>query len=108
MNARRKNKKALDLTALRRASGLNQTEFWGKVHVSQSAGSSYERGYRMPRPVALLIDLAYVRGIDSAKVSRTEIRILAYLQNPPELYKKLRQDGCEARSRPQSKGGQMT
>lgn len=38
---------------------LNQTEFWGRVGVTQSGGSRYESGRRIPKPVKLLLDLAY-------------------------------------------------
>ena len=80
MSARRKNKKAPDLLALRRASGLNQTAFWCKVGVTQSGGSWYENGRRLPSTVAQLIDLVYVRSIDVARVKGVDMAILAFMQ----------------------------
>ena len=39
--------------------GLNQHEFWSSLGVTQSGGSRYESGRRIPQPVAKLIELAY-------------------------------------------------
>jgi len=36
---------------IRRKLSLNQSEFWGKIGVTQSGGSRYESGRNMPRPV---------------------------------------------------------
>ena len=38
---------------------LNQTEFWRRVGVSQSGGSRYESGRNIPRPVQMLLRIAY-------------------------------------------------
>lgn len=38
---------------------LNQTEFWRRVGVTQSAGSRYESGRPIPRPLATLLTIAY-------------------------------------------------
>ena len=38
---------------------LNQTEFWRRVGVSQSGGSRYESGRKIPRPVQKLLAIAY-------------------------------------------------
>lgn len=38
---------------------LNQSEFWGRLQVMQSAGSRYESGREMPEQVALLLHLIY-------------------------------------------------
>ena len=38
---------------------LNQTEFWRRVGVGQSAGSRYESGRNIPRPVQMLLRIAY-------------------------------------------------
>lgn len=45
--------------ALRLKLGLNQSQFWGRIAVTQSGGSRYESGRDIPRPVALLLELAY-------------------------------------------------
>ena len=43
----------------RRKQGMNQSEFWSRVGVTQSGGSRYESGRSIPRPVQLLLQLAY-------------------------------------------------
>lgn len=43
--------------------GMNQTEFWSRVKVNQSAASRYESGRNMPAAVQVLLVLAY--GTDS-------------------------------------------
>ncbi len=45
--------------ALRRRLGLVQQEFWKRLGVTQSGGSRYESGRRIPRSVLTLIELAY-------------------------------------------------
>lgn len=44
---------------LRNKLGLNQSEFWSRISVTQSGGSRYESGRSLPKPVQLLINLAY-------------------------------------------------
>jgi transcriptional regulator with XRE-family HTH domain len=45
---------------LRKRLGLNQSEFWGCVGISQSGGSRYEKENRaVPLPVKMLLDIAY-------------------------------------------------
>lgn len=39
--------------------GLNQTEFWGRLGISQSGASRYESGRSIPRPVQALYVIAY-------------------------------------------------
>ncbi len=94
----RKSRQTPKLAALRRASGLSQTEFWRKVGITQSSGSRYEAGRRLPPPVAYLIDLIYVRGIDITMLHVNDMPILHYLQqSQPELYARLRQNMASAR-----------
>ncbi|MBI5751181.1 MAG: helix-turn-helix transcriptional regulator [Hydrogenophilales bacterium] len=95
----RKSRQTPQLSALRRASGLNQTEFWRKIGITQSCGSRYEAGERrLPPPVAYLIDLIYVRGIDITKLHGDDMPILHYLQqHQSELYARLRQNMASAR-----------
>lgn len=39
---------------------MNQAQYWGKIKISQSGGSRYEKGEReIPETVALLLRLAY-------------------------------------------------
>ena len=39
--------------------GLNQSEFWSPLGVTQSGGSRYESGRKIPRPVQKLLAIAY-------------------------------------------------
>lgn len=48
-----------DALALRKKLGLNQTGFWGRIATTQSGGSRYEGGRRLPGTVQLLLHLAY-------------------------------------------------
>lgn len=43
----------------RRKLGLNQSQFWSRVGVTQSGGSRYESGRNIPRPAQVLLHLAY-------------------------------------------------
>lgn len=45
--------------ALRIKLNMNQTQFWGKLGVNQSGGSRYESERNIPRPVQILLNLAY-------------------------------------------------
>ncbi len=49
----------MDVKALRQQLGLNQSQFWSKVHVTQSGGSRYENERSVPKPVQALLALAY-------------------------------------------------
>lgn len=54
----------LNLRKLRAASGLYPQAFWAAVGVSQFSGTRYEQGkVTLPLPVALLLQVVYVRGI---------------------------------------------
>jgi len=44
---------------LRLKLNMNQTQFWGKLGVTQSGGSRYESERNVPRPVQILLNLAY-------------------------------------------------
>lgn len=54
-----------DVRALRNKHGLNQTEFWAKVGITQPGGSRYEVGQsNMPKSVRALIYLIYIKGLN--------------------------------------------
>ena len=53
--------------ALRKKTRLNQRDFWARVGVTQSGGSRYESGRNIPRPVSILVTIAYGNARDSAK-----------------------------------------
>ena len=75
-----KNPKAVDWATLRKQLGLTQTEFWGKLGVTQSAGSRYEAGRDIPKPTAELARLTYIEGLDLANVTGEGVAVLRYLQ----------------------------
>lgn len=52
----------------RRKQQLNQTEFWGKVGVTQSCVSRYESGRDIPVPIQLLLQLAYGTSTEAAEL----------------------------------------
>ena len=52
---------------MRNRRGLNQTDFWRRVGVGQSAGSRYESGRNIPRPVQMLLRIAYGTKAQAAK-----------------------------------------
>lgn len=47
---------------IRRKRNENQSEFWKRFGVTQSGGSRYESGRRLPEPTALLVT-AWVHGL---------------------------------------------
>jgi transcriptional regulator with XRE-family HTH domain len=76
---------------LRRKLRLNQSEFWSKVGVTQSGGSRYETGRRMPSPVRELLRLVHVEGIVLAKAKGDDLVVGAYVRKTnPQLYAKAR------------------
>ena len=50
---------AIDPVATRQKLGINQTKFWSRVGVTQSGGSRYESGRKIPKPIQHLIVIAY-------------------------------------------------
>ena len=76
---------------IRRKLGLNQSEFWGNIGVTQSGGSRYESGRNMPRPVRELLRLVHIEGIDLAKVKADHMVVAEQLRRTnPRLYERLR------------------
>jgi transcriptional regulator with XRE-family HTH domain len=78
---------------IRQKLGLNQDEFWQKIGVTQSGGSRYEAGREMPKPVAELLRLVHIEGMDISMVRKEDIEIIEFLKEKhPELYEKLRDE----------------
>jgi transcriptional regulator with XRE-family HTH domain len=78
---------------IRQKLGLNQDEFWQKIGVTQSGGSRYEAGREMPKPVAELLRLVHIEGMDISMVRKEDIEIIEFLKaKHPELYEKLRDE----------------
>ena len=58
--------------AMRQKAGLNQSRFWSVVGVGQSAGSRYESGRNIPRPVQMLLRIAYgAKQVEALRPSAT-------------------------------------
>ena len=53
--------------AVRKKLNVNQSEFWSRVGIGQSAGSRYESGRNIPRPVQMLLRIAYGTKTQAAK-----------------------------------------
>jgi hypothetical protein len=53
---------------------LTQTEFWGRLGVSQACGSRYESGRDMPEPVEILLELVYLTSQNRATDILKEMR----------------------------------
>ena len=76
---------------IRQKLGLNQNDFWSKVGVTQSGGSRYESGRRMPRPVRELVRLVHIEQIDLTKIRKDYLIVAELLKSQnPDLYTKLK------------------
>src|SRR5262245_60598100 len=70
---------------------LNQQEFWARIGVTQSGGSRYESGRRMPKPVRELLRIVHIEGIELATARRDDLEVAAALRrSDPNLYRRLR------------------
>jgi transcriptional regulator with XRE-family HTH domain len=54
----------LNVRALRRRAKLNQAAFWARVGVTQPGGSRYEQSGHVPKPVRILLALAYPKSAE--------------------------------------------
>ncbi|WP_425294506.1 hypothetical protein [Methyloversatilis discipulorum] len=69
---RKKDNPLADLRGYRMSRNENQTEFWGRFGVTQSAGSRYESGREVPAPLAMLV-LAFAEGmLDDPAMARLQ------------------------------------
>lgn len=76
---------------LRSKLNLNQSDFWGAVGVTQSGGSRYEAGRKMPKPVRELLRIVHIEGVSIAKINAADIRLVAYIKKfQPVLYRSLK------------------
>lgn len=76
---------------IRQKLGLNQNNFWSKVGVTQSGGSRYESGRRMPLPVRELVRLVHIELIDLTKIRKDYLIVAELLKaQNPDLYKALK------------------
>jgi transcriptional regulator with XRE-family HTH domain len=74
--AKKQPKQRLSIIDVRTKLGLNQSEFWRRIGVTQSGGSRYENGRTMPTPTAILFELVFM-GTDT-----TAAEALAVLRHP--------------------------
>lgn len=76
---------------IRKRLGVNQSEFWSRIGVTQSGGSRYESGRALPKPVRELLRLVYVCDVPLAMANGTDLRVAALLKKKnPALYRDLR------------------
>jgi len=88
-----KSNDKVDVREIRRKLGLNQSQFWSKIGVTQSGGSRYESGRNIPRPVQALLRLVHVEQVDIGKIRKDEVDVIEYLkQSDPELLKNLKKE----------------
>lgn len=90
-----------DPRAIRRKRGLNQQQFWPQIGVTQSGGSRYESGRRMPAPVRELLRIVHVEGIPLPQVRGDDFALLQYLKKArPGLYRELKSAALAGRKQP--------
>ncbi len=84
-------KRISDPRAIRRKLGLNQQAFWPMIGVTQSGGSRYESGRRMPHAVRELLRIVHVEGIPLKQVRGDDFALVAYLKKTrPGTYRQLK------------------
>jgi len=89
-----------DVRDIRHKLGMNQSQFWSKIGVTQSGGSRYESGRNIPRPVQALLRLVHVEQIDINKARREDFEVAEYLRTSnPDLYKSLKKEAKAARKK---------
>jgi len=85
---------------IRQRLSMNQQEFWARIGVTQSGGSRYESGRKMPKPVRELLRLVHIEGMELANAKRDDLEIIAYLKHGnPALYRKLRKAAAKKEGR---------
>jgi len=83
----------IDVREIRRKLGMNQSEFWSQLGVTQSGGSRYESGRNIPRPVQALLRLVHMEQIDIDKIRKDDFEVIDYLRSyRSDLYKSLKKE----------------
>lgn len=83
----------VDVREIRRKLGLNQSQFWSKIGVTQSGGSRYESGRNVPRPVQALLRLVHIEQIDLNKIRKDDFEVIEYLRaHKSEMLKNLKKE----------------
>lgn len=76
---------------IRKRLGVNQSEFWSRIGVTQSGGSRYESGRTLSKPVRELVRLVYLCDVPLEIANGTDLRVAALLKKQnPALYRDLR------------------
>lgn len=76
---------------IRQRLGMNQSEFWGRIGVTQSGGSRYESGRSMPKPVRELFRLVHLERVDLQRIKKQDLEVIQYLKaREPKLYQSLK------------------
>lgn len=76
---------------IRQRLGMNQSEFWGRIGVTQSGGSRYESGRSMPKPVRELFRLVHLERVDLQRIKKQDLDVIQYLKvQEPRLYQNLK------------------
>lgn len=88
----------IDVREVRNKLGMNQSEFWSQLGVTQSGGSRYESGRNIPRPVQALLRLVHVEQIDIEKIRKDDYEVIEYLRSQkPDLLKTLKKEAKAAK-----------
>jgi DNA-binding XRE family transcriptional regulator len=72
---------------LRLQLGLTQSDFWSPVGISQSGGSRYEAGRKLPAATSALLHLVHIEGLDINQLSGDDFRVGRHLRetNPADF-----------------------
>ena len=98
-----KSNETFDVREIRRKLGMNQSQFWSKIGVTQSGGSRYESGRNIPRPVQALLRLVHIEQIDISKVKKEDMEVAEFLKaSNPDLFKTLKKE-ARAKRKEQTK-----
>ena len=81
---------------IRRRLRLNQHQFWSQIGVTQSGGSRYESGRRMPKPVRELLRLVHIERIELSKARGNDFEVVSHLKaHNPRLYRRLKKEALK-------------
>ena len=83
---------------LRLELGLTQAEFWSPVGVSQSGGSRYESGRKLPASISALLHLVHIEAVDVGQLDGDDGRVGRRLrETDPIAYAALLKDCAPAK-----------
>ena len=60
---------------LRLKLGLTQSDFWSPVGISQSGGSRYESGRKLPAATSALLHLVHIEGLNINQLNGDDFRV---------------------------------